>query len=184
MAIDSILIQRATLYAERNTLILDFDDRLGNGQDGAVWKTDKNSAVKALLHQNNYRTELRCYQRLLEHRIGEILGLEVPVLVNYDDELLVIEMDIVEPPYILDFGKAYIDESPPYSAVQLAAWQREWIRFFPKKDIPKIRSVLAKLRGIGIHYVDPKPGNIRLRKVEIYSDDEDEYYDFEQGEGE
>jgi hypothetical protein len=181
MGIEPELINRATLYADRREVTIDWDDRLGNGQDGAVWKTDKNSAVKAFYHESNYRTELRCYQRLRDHRIEDICGLEVPVLVDHDDELRVIEMDIVEPPYILDFGKAYIDEPPPYSATELATWQREWIRYFPRQDLPKIRLVLAKLRGIGIDYVDPKPSNIRLHDIEIYPDDDDDYYDFEMG---
>jgi hypothetical protein len=174
------LIERARLYAQKNDLMIDFDNPLGSGIDGAVWRTNRNSAVKSLLRLTNYLNELRCYQRLKERNIGEICGIHVPVLVNCDDDLLIVEMDIVEPPFLLDFGKAYIDTPPPYTPDQLAAWEQEWTRLFPKKDIPTVRRVVAALRGLGIEYLDQKPQNIMLRFDDTVFPSDDEYTDFEQ----
>ena len=178
MAIFDELFERANNYAFRRKMKL--VDQLGNGTDGAVWRTSKNSAVKALVDSTKYATKLRCYQRLKERGVGEISGVHVPVLVDTDSELLIIEIDIVEPPFIVDFGKAYIDEPSPYTPEQLAASQREWSRFFPKRDLPLIRKLLSSLKGIGIEYMDPKPNNITLHHGSEVIDDA-EYLDFEQG---
>jgi hypothetical protein len=90
-------------------------------------------------------------------------------------------MYIVEPPFLLDFGKAYINEPPPYTPEQLAAAERAWSCVFPRKDLSKIRLILATLRGLGIEYMDPSPNNIRLRASQESFDDEGDYEDFEMG---
>ncbi len=85
------------------------------------------------------------------------------MLVDYDDALLIIEMSLVRPPFLLDFGKVYLDSPPPY-------WQdREVVEGMHAegKEIfehrwPEVLSLLAVLRRYGIYYVDPKPGNIRF----------------------
>ena len=64
------------------------------------------------------------YQRLAEKKVRSINGLAVPGLMGYDVELLAIEMEVVHPPYLLDFGKAYIDEPSPYSPGQLGRMAR------------------------------------------------------------
>ncbi|MGH7136913.1 MAG: hypothetical protein ACREHD_14330, partial [Pirellulales bacterium] len=78
--------------------------------------------------------------------------------------LQIIEMTLVHPPYLLDFGKAYIDEPAPYTQEQLEEWYRQWRQFFPQADIPRVHKVLRILKGLGIDYVDPKPWNIRFRE--------------------
>ncbi|HVX16191.1 MAG TPA: hypothetical protein VHC22_33705 [Pirellulales bacterium] len=93
-------------------------------------------------------------------------------------------MTFVHPPYLLDFGKAYIDEPSPYTPAQLREWQRDWIRFFPKSDLPRVRKVLWLLKEHGIEYVDPKPWNIRLHKEGDEPPDTDQSYDDEFSEDE
>lgn len=86
-------------------------DRLGDGKDGFVFKTDRNNAVKFLNEESVYRRELRAYQ-ILRHRAIVILnGFRLPRLLRHDDPLRAIEMSIVQPPFLLDFAAAYtIDE--------------------------------------------------------------------------
>lgn len=64
--------------------------------------------------RSTYERELAAYRRL--HEIGweQLHGLNIPHLLNFDNERLVIEMTIVHPPFLLDFGKAYVDRPPPY----------------------------------------------------------------------
>lgn len=131
--------KRAKLYAKKKSIKLDFKEPLGDGTDGIVLATDDNSAVKVLKNFDNYSRELRAYQRLSEHDVRFIEGLAVPMLIGHDDDLLIVEMDIVEPPYLLDFGKAYTDEPTPFDEEQLAAYQASLRDFFRKDDLPRVR---------------------------------------------
>jgi hypothetical protein len=93
-------------------------------------------------------------------------------------------MTAVHPPYLLDFGKAYIDEPSPYTPEQLAEWRQSWIDFFPRSDLPRAHKVLRILLTYGIEYVDSKPWNIRFRAEEDELGDEgaaaeDDYGDAE-----
>lgn len=155
--------ERAKVYAEKKSIHLGFDVPLGLGIDGTVFATDRKSAVKVLRKFENYSRELRAYQRLQESAVHFIDGLAVPALIDHDDELLIVEMDIVQPPYILDFGKAYTDEPTPFDEEQLAAYQASLRDFFRKEDLPRVRKVCRILAGYGIIYLDAKPQNIRLR---------------------
>src|SRR6476620_9810504 len=121
--------------------------------------TSRKTAIKVFESDKNYAAELESYQRLKERGITSLCGFSVPQLLDFDDERLVIEMSIVKPPFILDFGKVYLDRSPDFSPEVMAEWlaaqQELW-----GDTWPTIRSILSQLRGLGIHHMDPKPGNI------------------------
>ena len=87
----------------------------------------------------------------------------MPRLVEFDESLLVIEIDVVTPPYLLDFGKAHLDHKPDFSEEVLADWEESLVEYFGE-DVPLVKSALWQLRKFGIYYLDAKPGNIRLRK--------------------
>ncbi len=109
--------------------------------------------------------ELECYRRFEAKGITCVNNLAVPHLVGFDSQWLIIEMSIVEPPYLLDFGKVYLDRPPPYwnDEEVMAGWMDECRELFGA-DYRALLSVLAKLRSFGIWYVDPKPANIRFRQ--------------------
>ena len=97
----------------------------------------------------------------MENNVEEIYGFAIPRLIDYDNTVMVIEMDIVEPPYILDFGKAYLHRPPPHFSPevmqesydsQVELWGEHW---------PMIRKILGRLQSLGIYHVDPSPRNIR-----------------------
>jgi hypothetical protein len=115
--------QRAREYALRKRIVLDFDHPLGAGIDGEVWRSNRNTGVKVVQRQHNYHLELESYQRLGAAGVRELRGFSVPELVDFDDELLVVEMTIVSPPFILDFGKVHFDRRPEFSAETLAEWR-------------------------------------------------------------
>lgn len=168
--------ERVKQYAIARGLILE-EEPLGYGTDGSVWGANRNSAVKVFALEKNYDRELRCYQRLTEHRVEEIDGLTVPKLIDFDGELLIVEIEIVEPPYLLDFGKAYIDEPSPFTQEELAIYRASLARHFRKIDLPRINKICGMLRVFGIEYLDAKPANIRLRsdreEAEMPDDDDD-----------
>ena len=107
------LHQRACLYANAMQIAIDqapFD----GGQDGSVWHSDRNTVIKVFERRENYEHELECYLRLKDAKLGwKIHDFNVPALQDCSAEHLVIEMGIVEPPYILDFGKAYFKRRRP-----------------------------------------------------------------------
>ena len=158
-----ILIENAKSYATRRGIRLYFEHPLGYGTDGSVWKSNRPSAVKALERESNYRTELACYQRLKERGIRNIRGFAVPALEGYDDELLIIEMTVASPPFILDFAKAYLDRPIRHTAEVMEETRALWEELFEERW-PEVRRLLAALEGMGIYYQDPKPGNISFEE--------------------
>ena len=135
-----------------------------------MWKTDETigvrAAVKAFERRKNYCVELACYQRLREHNITRIDGFTIPQLLNWDDDLMVIAMQLVTAPYILDFGKAYLDSQPEHSPEQWADHNRQQLELWGAY-LPRVQSVLRQLEYIGIYYRDPKPGNIMFEDWEV-----------------
>src|SRR6516165_4490321 len=103
---------RARQYADRFNRPI--EKQLGFGYDGIVFATFCQSAIKALRYQPLYARERDVYLRLQDEGIEDIAGHAVPSLIRYDDELWVIEMEIVSPPFVLDFAGAYLDEPPDF----------------------------------------------------------------------
>ncbi len=156
---DSELERRVDLYAQRNNVAIT-KPPLGGGTDGTVWATSRQTAVKVIRKPEVFANELECYKRLLRRNITVIHGYSVPRLVDYALDLRAIEMDIIEPPRILDFGKVHLDHPGDFSeqtiADELARQEELW-----GKHWPTIRRILSFLQGMGIYYTDPNPYNIR-----------------------
>jgi hypothetical protein len=70
-------------------------------------------------------------------------------------------MQIVTPPYVLDFASAYLDCEPPYadSSEILAAWEGAKQEQF-EDQWPRVKKMMAEFRRFGIHLADVKPGNV------------------------
>ncbi len=167
---EKAVLGNAIAYCNSKNIALQSQDKLGYGSDGVVWKTSVPSALKALYRHENYEIELECYRRLKAAGIDKINGLNVPVLEGFDDELNVIEITFVQPPYLLDFGKVRLDQSPGdlYDAQKLASAHHEWRYLFGKRW-DDVNLVLYQLsHRFGIHYLDPRPGNIN------FGDDDDD----------
>lgn len=141
-----------------------FDRTLGFGNDGAVWETSRGSALKIEERDSGYQRELAAYLRLRQQSVLSIAGFTVPQLLDFDDDLLAIEMTIVFPPCVLDFAKSYLDRPPDFSPEVLADWEAETETLFGEQW-PVVCQVLAELRTHGIIYFDAKPGNIRFARV-------------------
>jgi hypothetical protein len=156
---DSILEQRVREYAHSREIAIDFESPLGAGTDGCVWQTDRMTAVKALARRHNYNQELECYRRFKSAGVTQIGGFSVPELVDHSDELWIIEMGIVDAPFILDFAKVYLDRPPDYSPEVLAEDEEKNREIFEDRW-PQVKSLLCELRRFGIWYMDSKPGNI------------------------
>lgn len=154
-------LERAQEYADSRKISLHREDPFGYGMDGTIWRTSRHSAVKLFEREKNFRDELECYQRFTAAGVDAISGFAVPELLDFDSELMVIEIKIVRPPFLLDFGKVYLDAPPPYwdDAEIMEHWHAEGRENFGNRWA-KVLSVIRILEGYGIYYVDPKPGNI------------------------
>ena len=137
---------------------------IGQGIDGTVWKSTRQSAIKASYRRETFERERDCYRRLFEHTVRSLAGFDVPELLNYHNDLQIIEMTIVFPPCILDFGKAYVDAPPDYSAEALAEAEEAERELFTEEQWKQVRLVRAALMRYGIHYFDARPSNVMFPK--------------------
>lgn len=141
--------------------------------EGVVWKTSNHSVIKAFYRLKDYQTELSCYKRLLKHGVNMIHGLEVPMLEDHQESFRVVEMTFVQPPFILDFGKASLDQPPDYllDPQDLNRFQSQWKAEFGDRW-PDVNAILYTLKSkYGIYYLDPKPQNICFGDSEAEGDD-------------
>lgn len=153
--------KRASEYCRSRSIDADFDNLLGTGQEGYIWKTTpSDSAIKVYDKLGNFEREIECYRILDEHNVAVIEGFNVPQLLGNDESLRVIEMTIVSAPYILDFGKAYVHQRPDcYTPEQLAEADALSEELF-EGNWTLVESAIHKLECIGIYYVDANPRNI------------------------
>jgi len=157
----SLLFERATAYAESKGIELARQEVFGFGIDGTVWRTSRHSVIKVFEREKSYFDELECYRRLKIAAVESIAGFAVPELIDSDDQLNVIEIKIVRPPFLLDFGKVYLDQPPPYwnDTEIMGQWHSDLKENFGDRT-GIVLSLLRALQNYGIYYIDPKPGNI------------------------
>jgi hypothetical protein len=152
--------ERMTAYAHDRGRSL--KHQLGYGYDGIVYSTTCQSAIKGLRYHNLYERERDVYLRLFNRGVFDVCGCKVPRLIDYEDRLLIVEMEVVTPPFVLDFAGAYLDDRPDFPAEVMRRWLREKAVQFGD-DWPRVQSIMAELSGHGIHLADVKPGNITFR---------------------
>jgi hypothetical protein len=140
MARKDELLRRAQQYAQRNRLGI--VKELGFGVHGIVLSAENQisiesspfrSAVKVHEREAYYLRERDIYLRLKKLGIREICACAVPELIEYDDDLLIIEMSVVTPPYVLDFAGAYLDWKPDFSEEVMADWRADKQEQFGKR---------------------------------------------------
>jgi hypothetical protein len=76
-----------------------------------------------------------------------------------DDQLLIIEMTIVEKPFLLDFGGAYLDRAPDFPENVWEEWRQQKEEQFGR-NWQVVEGILMILRTYGIHLIDVHPRNI------------------------
>src|SRR5690349_16330026 len=93
---------------------------------------------------------------------------------------MIVEMTIVNPPFLIDFGKCYLDQRPPYDESQQRIELAKLRRVF-KSNFSRLQGILWKLQQIGIYYVDARPANIRFAAYDENENinDEEESSDIE-----
>ena len=82
----------------------------------------------------------------------------------FDEALQIIEMSLVKPPFIVDFGGAYLDAPPPHASDPeiRSLWMKERQEKFGE-DTMAVNAILAELESsFGVYLTDVHAGNIRV----------------------
>lgn len=162
------LANTASRDSHKDWIKLSRAGQLGFGMDGSVYATSCKSAIKVFERHKSYQTERDVYLRLRECGVLMILGHIVPGLHDYSDSLRVIEMDIVQPPYILDFAKAQLDMPPDLDFPEhvMAERYEHWAGLFDERW-PAVLAIMRELeQRYGIYLLDPNPGNIKFAETD------------------
>ena len=160
--------KRAELYFAKQNFTV--DSCLGAGTQGSVFvcnlpsqSEEQASQVAVKFHDRKvaYDHELGVYLRLRDLGINEVGGHIVPDLIDFDDDLLAIEMTIVSPPFCLDFGGAYLDRPPDYSPEVWRDWHEQKAEDF-EENWPKALEIIRSFEQFGVYIADVNPGNIKF----------------------
>lgn len=170
---DSILEAKVLEYCRRSPNTIQVRRKLGAGTDGSVWITSVHTAIKAYYDQIQFDSELRCFLRLEKLGIDTLHGYSVPRLVNASYQLLVIEMTTVSPPYLLDFGKAYLDEKPSFTPQQWSDLYNRVKQIYGER-YDEVMRVVNSLQQFGIYYYDITLNNVMPDEWNPSLDDERE----------
>jgi hypothetical protein len=159
---NEILIPNAMLYASHCQI--EISETLGSGKDGIVLVGKHKAqpakvAIKALRWAEAYQRERDVYDRLARNAVRSVLGFNVPQLIGRDDDLRLLEMTIVERPFVLDFAGAYLDVRPQFSPEVWADWEAEKREQFENRW-PTVQKIIAAFEEVGIYLLDVSPANI------------------------
>jgi hypothetical protein len=158
------LLERAKRYAYRSGTKIVSTVEFGHGMEGSVWVSRRDSAIKIIRNRKNHDDELEAYRRLQSRGVRQLCDFfAIPWLLGSDDELHAIEMEIVQKPYLLDFGKVYFDgeQLRAYDPRDLQLDRNRSKSLYSAADWSRVAMVLHVLESqFGIYYADARPSNI------------------------
>jgi hypothetical protein len=160
--VEEALFQKAQAYAALHQLRI--GNPLGSGHHGSVFVAEGNvkpnrSAFKVHKEREPYFREKGVYERLTQKEVVAIEGFAVPQFLSADDDLLVLEMTIVEAPFIVDFASAYLDKPPEFPENVWEDWRHEKREEFGERW-PVVEDILTTLRMQGVYLSDVHARNI------------------------
>ncbi len=91
-----------------------------------------------------------------------MLGFNVPQLLGYDAEFLVLEMTVVQQPFVLDFAEVRLDFPLEFPDEVWATWLEEKEEQFGERW-PVVMRVLAEFEALDIYLLDVSTRNICFR---------------------
>lgn len=133
---------------------------IGGGKDGTVFMTSRRTAVKLHANPSVYRRERDAYRRLQDKRVDRINQFKIPSLISSHDELLAIQMTTVEPPFILDFASAILDEEWTDDPALESDLEELVLRLFDDRASDVFFALERLVTLHGIHMLDARPSNI------------------------
>lgn len=119
-------------------------------------------ALKVHLRRDPFEQELETYLRLREAMVTQVLGFNVPQLLGYDAELWVLEMTVVQQPFVLDFAEVRLDFPLEFPDDVWTTWLEEKREQFGERW-PVVERVLGEFEALDIYLLDVSPRNIAFR---------------------
>jgi hypothetical protein len=133
----------------------------GPGQDGFVMESSDVTGVKFFDREERFRREVDVYLRLKERKIRSVAGHNVPRLLNVVPSLLVLEMTIVQRPFVLDFAGAKLPhEIPDFDAEIIEAHHEHLQELFGTRWADALHVAEMFRMATGYTLLDIHPGNI------------------------
>jgi hypothetical protein len=153
-----LLLEYAQRYADSRGMSTALEV-LGAGTDGSVWLSAERTAIKVFQLAEQFEIEKECYLRLAAAKVREVRGFMIPRMIDCNSQLRVIEMSTVQAPYLLDFGKCYLDAPPKFTP---EVWQdlEDQIRGMYDDRYDEVMAAVRSLQRFGIYYYDVKPKNV------------------------
>jgi hypothetical protein len=156
----NFLLQKGKTYC--TTKGIDIIQKLGHGTQGVVYQTNRNSAIKIYDLFNGYSRERDIYKRLKERKIESVSNFKIPRIMDWNDELFILEMSIVHVPCVLDFGGAYLDKSPDHLIERNEEWESEKAEEFGE-NWEEAKIIIREIeQRAGIWLADINTGNIKF----------------------
>lgn len=137
-----------------------------------MYRTNRITAIKTFKYSKQFDRELQIYQRLHQNGVYSVEAFTIPRLLDFHREFLVIEMQVVEPPFVLDFASAYIDQRPVYTEEEEEEWEQTFKENFGERW-DTVQSIRAVFRRHKIYLTDLTPRNIRFANECSLSDSSD-----------
>jgi hypothetical protein len=121
------------------------------------------SVIKQHFREEPFLIELEAYHRLEEGDVHCLAGFQVPILIGYDVTNRILEMTVVQQPYVLDFAQCRFDFPPDFSEDVVAheALRRQEV-FGP--DLIRVEAVVQALEDLGIFHLDVSTGNFSIHQ--------------------
>lgn len=158
--IPSEILARRDEYCQRRQFDV-VEEECAWGLDAFLWRSTAGTILKVHRYKDRFGREKRAYNRLAERGLKRIQGFRVPELAQYDDDLAILELSFVRPPYILDFVEVGLDQRPADFRLDDPDWDAEKGRLFGRRW-PDVRRLLEGLMQYGIYYCDVHDQNIRF----------------------
>ncbi len=139
--------------------------RLGFGQDGSVYRTSEETALKVFAEERLFVAEWEAYLLIEEAGVESVAGHAIPRLLRTDFGRWILHLDLVFPPFVLDFARVSLHERsetkwpPDVWAERMAAWEKR----FTAAQWPVVLDVRETLgAATGVWLEDLHAGNIRF----------------------
>ncbi len=133
---------------------------IGSGKDGIVFSTSRSTAIKVYRRDDSFENELAVYQRMDRLSIAQASGHAIPLLIGWKAEQPpLIEMTIVQPPYVIDFAHAALDEPPDFPPEVIDDWHERLRDAFGSR-YSQAMAVYNQLTRWGVYHMDFNPRNV------------------------
>lgn len=135
--------------------------RIGWGVSGFVFRTADRRVLKLHKRQEGFDTEVRAYQMLRRRGMVRVNGLNIPTLYGKREVERIVLMDLVQPPFLLDFAGVHF--RPPDFEESVVEYQHGQVRQWYGPNAHIVYAACESLKKIGIYYTDIRTSNINIQ---------------------